>query len=148
MKACDDAKIELLRMEEACRINRRHLKIIERQILAAAERMTIKDRNKVRQYGRHATTWTTADERHYRGCVDAIFESRRSEIEALRSNIHRQTRAINKLRARLGINEPARPAEHHHDDRLKGIGSGRGRNDTLRWIWPVSPHNCRLTGTL
>jgi hypothetical protein len=107
MKAYQDAKSELLRMEEACRINCRHLKIIDRQILCAAERMTIRDRKKVRQYGCHASTWTPADERHYRDCIYTIFESRRTEVEALRRKIERQTDAINRLRARLGINEPA-----------------------------------------
>lgn len=101
-----DSKTELLRMEEACRINCRHLKIIDRQILSAAERMTIKNRKKVRQYGRHATTWTPADERHYRDCIDAVYETRRSEIDALRRKIDRQALAISGLRARLGINEP------------------------------------------
>ncbi|MFC0808975.1 hypothetical protein ACFHWW_26640 [Ensifer sp. P24N7] len=112
MKSYSEARIELRRMEEACRLNCRHLKIIDRQIIAAAERMTIPDRNKVRQYGRHASTWTNADERHYRDCIDAVFESRRAEVEALRRKIERQTAAINLLRRRLGINEPA-PAIPH-----------------------------------
>lgn len=107
MIAYVDAKSELMRMEEACRVNCRQLKIIDRQILSAAERMTIRDRNKVRQYGRHASTWSPADERHYRDCIDAIYESRRSEVDALRRKIERQTSAIHALRVRLGINEPA-----------------------------------------
>ncbi len=107
MIAYRDARTSLLRMEEACRVNCRHLKIIDRQILDEAERMTIKNRNKVRQYGRHASTWTPADERHYRDCIDAIYESRRTEVDALKRKIERQTMAINHLRSRLGINEPA-----------------------------------------
>lgn len=107
MIAYQDAKTALVRMEEARRVNCRHLKIIDRQILATAERMATRDRNKVRQYGRHTSTWTPADERHYRDCIEAIFESRRSEVDALKRKIERQTTAINSLGTRLCINEPA-----------------------------------------
>ncbi|MFA1677214.1 hypothetical protein ACDY97_32060 [Rhizobium mongolense] len=107
MKHFTQAKLAMLRMEEARRVNCRHLHIIDRQILSEAESLTIRNRNKVRQYGRHASTWTNADERHYRDCIDAVFESRRTEVDALRRKIERQTAAINELRARLGINEPA-----------------------------------------
>ncbi|PJR12787.1 hypothetical protein [Sinorhizobium meliloti] len=107
MQSYLEARIELKRMEEACRANCRHLKFIDRQIRAEAERMTISNRNKVRQFGRHASTWTNADERHYRDCIDAAFEARRTEVDALRRKIERQATAINRLRARLGINEPA-----------------------------------------
>ncbi|WFS69535.1 hypothetical protein CFBP4996_26445 (plasmid) [Agrobacterium leguminum] len=107
MNSYTQAKLALSSMEEACRVNCRHLKIIDRQIRSEAESMTIKNRNKVRQFGRHASTWTNADERHYRDCMDAVFESRRTEVDALRRKIERQTAAINRLRARLGINEPA-----------------------------------------
>ncbi|ESZ03727.1 hypothetical protein NKH89_13470 [Mesorhizobium sp. M0923] len=84
MERCDeshpDAKSEPPAHGGGCRINCRHLKIIDRQILRAAERMTIRDRKKVRQCGRHASTWTPADERHYRDCIDTMFESRRTEV--------------------------------------------------------------------
>lgn len=105
MKRFAQLRAELTRMEEACRINLRHLKIIDRQMRSEAERMTMRERPKQRQYGRHATTWTPADERHYRSCLDAAFEARRMEIEALRCKIRRQEQAIASLRHRLGINE-------------------------------------------
>ncbi|MCX8571076.1 hypothetical protein [Aminobacter sp. MET-1] len=100
-------RIRLRHMETACRQNCEHLRIIDRQILKQAERLTINDRPKVRQYGRHATTWTPADERHYQTCVDAVFEARRPEIDALRRKIDRQRTAIELLRLRLRINEPS-----------------------------------------
>ncbi|OHV80314.1 hypothetical protein [Ensifer sp. LCM 4579] len=112
MQSYLEAKIELSRMEAACCTNCRHLKIIDRQIRAEAERMTIRNRNKVRQFGRHASTWTNADERHYRDCLDAAYETRRTEVEALRRKIERQAAAINRLRACLGINEPVPDIPH------------------------------------
>ncbi|MCO5066878.1 MAG: hypothetical protein M9924_21150 [Rhizobiaceae bacterium] len=104
MQPFENSRLQLHRMESACLKNCEHLRVIDRQILAAAERMTIRDRPKVRQYGRHATTWTPADERYYQSCIDAVYENRRPEIDALRRKIDRQKAAIEQLHSRLRLN--------------------------------------------
>ena len=50
-------------METAEGDTRRRLRIIERQIVSRAERMTVTERVKRRQPRRGASTWTRADER-------------------------------------------------------------------------------------
>jgi hypothetical protein len=58
-----DRRLLLARMEVAQAETQRHLGVIERQIAARAERLTITDRAKRRQHGRSASSWTNADER-------------------------------------------------------------------------------------
>lgn len=58
-----DQRFLLARMEAAQADAKRHLCLIERQIAARAERMTITDRAKRRPHGRSASSWTNADMR-------------------------------------------------------------------------------------
>jgi hypothetical protein len=96
----------LARMERARAETERHLAIIENQIAARAERMTITGRVKSRQYGRSTSTWTRADERAFQENVAALRFERRGEIEALSRKLARQIGAIAAFRVRHCINEP------------------------------------------
>lgn len=88
----------------------RHLAIIENQIAARAERMTISARIKARQFGRGAATWTRANERDFQANVAALHFARRGEIDALTRKLARQAGAIAAFRIRYRINEPVREA--------------------------------------
>jgi hypothetical protein len=96
----------LLRMENALLETSRHLGIIERQIEARAERMTITSCTKRRQSGRGTSRWTRADERAFRENIVALALARRAEIDALTRKLTRQESAIAMFRRRHGI-EPA-----------------------------------------
>ncbi|MGO4716014.1 hypothetical protein [Bradyrhizobium sp. 2TAF24] len=96
----------LLRMENALLETSRHLGIIERQIEARAERMTITSCTKRRQSGRRTSRWTRADERAFRENIAALALTRRAEIDALIRKLTRQESAIAAFRRRHGI-EPA-----------------------------------------
>jgi hypothetical protein len=84
----------LTRMEVAQAETQRHLGIIERQIAARAERLTITDRAKRRHHGRGASSWTNADERRFQAHVAKLTLARRGEIDALTRKLDRQERAI------------------------------------------------------
>jgi hypothetical protein len=90
----------LTRMEIAQAETQRHLGIIERQIAARAERLTITDRAKRRQNGRGASTWTSADERLFQEHVLELTLARRAEIDALTRKLDRQDKAIADFRSR------------------------------------------------
>lgn len=105
--ACGDgAMIEpqdrrlLTRMEAAQAETQRHLGVIERQIAARAERLTITDRAKRRQHGRSASSWTNADERLFQQHVAELALARRGEIDALTRKLDRQETAIAEFRTR------------------------------------------------
>ena len=74
------------RMETAEGDTRRRLRIIERQIVSRAERMTVTDCVKRRQPRRGESTWTRADERLFRTCCGAhsgaSWRNRRSDAQA------------------------------------------------------------------
>ena len=67
----------------------RHLRIIERQIVSRAERLTVTDRVKRRQPRRGASTWTRADERLFQQLVAELTLARRGEIDALTRQLER-----------------------------------------------------------
>ncbi len=90
----------LTRMEIAQAETQRHLGIIERQIAARAERLTITDRAKRRQHGRGASTWTSADERLFQEHVLELTLARRAEIDALTRKLDRQDKAIAEFQSR------------------------------------------------
>lgn len=90
----------LTRMEAAHAETQRHLGVIERQIAARAERLTITDRAKRRQHGRSASSWTNADERLFRQHVAELALARRREIDALTRKLDRQEAAIAEFRTR------------------------------------------------
>ncbi|MGY4567062.1 hypothetical protein [Bradyrhizobium sp. USDA 3256] len=95
-----DRRPLLARMETAQVETQRRLGVIERQIAARAERMTITDRAKRRPHGRIATSWTNADERLFQQHVAELALARRGEIDALTRKLDRQETAITELRAR------------------------------------------------
>jgi hypothetical protein len=87
-------------MEVAQAETRRHLGVIERQIAARAERLTITDRAKRRPRGRSASSWTNADERLFQQHVAELALARRGEIDALIGKLDRQETAIAEFRRR------------------------------------------------
>jgi len=110
----------LARMEAAEGDTRRHLRIIERQIVSRAERLTVTDRVKRRQPRRGASTWTRADERLFQQLVAELTLARRGEIDALTCKLERQELAIVVLRSR-----PSSPAARN------GAASRRGHSDEV-----------------
>lgn len=104
MRSYIEQRAMLARMERSRAETERHLAIIERQIAARAERMTISTRVKARQFGRTSTTWTRADERHYQEALAALRFERRGEIDALTRKLARQAGAIAAFRVRYRIN--------------------------------------------
>lgn len=95
-----DRRRLLARMEAAQVETQRRLGVIERQIAARAERMTITDRAKRRPHGRSASSWTNADERLFQQHLAELALARRGEIDALTRKLDRQETAIAELRAR------------------------------------------------
>lgn len=93
-------------MEKTLLETSRHLGIIERQIQARAERMTITFRTQRRQSGGGTSRWTRADERAFSENIAALALTRRTEIDALIRKLTRQESAIAAFRRRHGI-EPA-----------------------------------------
>ena len=94
----------LVRMEAARRQTENHLARLHAGIERQAEATVIRIRTKRRQYGRHATTWTPADEREYERQLVLGREGRAPEIEALSRKLRRQGEAIDGFRALHGIN--------------------------------------------
>lgn len=90
----------LSRMEATQAETQRRLGIIERQITARAERLTITDRAKRRYRGRGASSWTNADERLFQEHVAELTLARRGEIDALTRKLDRQEQAIAEFRSR------------------------------------------------
>src|SRR5260370_8185012 len=78
------------------------LGLIERQIEARAERMTITSRTQRRQSGRGSSRWTRADERAFRENIAALALTRRAEIDALTRKLTPQESAIAMFRRRHG----------------------------------------------
>jgi hypothetical protein len=89
-----ERRAPLSRMEVAQAETQRHLGIIERQIEARAERLTITDRAKRWRHGRGASNWTNADERLFQEHVAKLTLARRGEIDALTRKLDRQDRVI------------------------------------------------------
>jgi hypothetical protein len=101
-----DRRLVLARMETAQAETQRYLGVIERQIAARAERLTITGRAKRRPHGRSASSWTKADERVFQQHVAELALARRGEIDALTRKLDRQETAIAEFRAR-GRTSPA-----------------------------------------
>ncbi|MGY4501920.1 hypothetical protein ACVWYH_005877 [Bradyrhizobium sp. GM24.11] len=95
-----DRRLLLTRLEAAQAETQRHLGVIERQIAARAERLTITDRAKRRQHGRSASSWTNADERLFQQHVAELALARRGEIDSLTRKLDRQETAIAEFRTR------------------------------------------------
>jgi hypothetical protein len=93
------------RMETAEGDTRRRLRIIERQIVSRAERMTVTDCVKRRQPRGGAST--RADERLFQQLVAELTVARRGEIDALTRKLEREELAIAALQSRQS--SPAAP---------------------------------------
>lgn len=98
------AKAELERMERGLADTRRNLALIEHALRKRAEVTTMRVRPKQRQYGRHAVTWTGADEREYRRILGELMDRAAAEIDRLRRRTERQEAAIMSLRSKYGVN--------------------------------------------
>jgi hypothetical protein len=96
----------LCRMEAARRQTKNHLARLSAEIERQTEASVIRIRTKRRQYGRHATTWTLADEREYERQLSLSAETRAPEVEALSRKLRRQAGAIGGFRARHGFIAP------------------------------------------
>lgn len=99
----------LRRMETARRQTKAHLNLIERQIAARAERMTISAQTqtqakaKARSHPRGCSRWTRSDDALFREYLDQLSFERRGEIDALTRKLSRQERAIAAVRAKVTI---------------------------------------------
>ncbi|MEW4461482.1 hypothetical protein ACSSV1_006335 [Labrenzia sp. MBR-25] len=97
----------LRRMETARRQTKAHLDLIERQIAARAERMTIsaqaKAKAKARSHPRGRSRWTRSDDVLFREYLDQLSFERRGEIDALTRKLSRQEQAIVAVRAKVTI---------------------------------------------
>ena len=112
MSSYTEQRARLARMEAARAETERHLAIIENQIAARAERMTVTSQAKSRQcrHRRSNSMWTRTDERIFQENLAAIRFERRGEIDALSRKLARQAGAIAAFRVRHRINEPEREA--------------------------------------
>ncbi|MBX5141233.1 hypothetical protein HJB79_21040 [Rhizobium lentis] len=110
MRSYFEQRAMLARLETARAETERQIAIIERQITARAERMTISTRVKARQFGRASTTGTRADERDFQANIAALRFERHDDINALARKLARQAGAIVAFRVRYRINEPERDA--------------------------------------
>jgi hypothetical protein len=99
-------------MEAARAETAHHLAIVERQIEARAERLTVTNQAKSRQcrHKRYNSMWTRTDERIYQEHLAAIRFEWRGELDALARKLARQAGAIAAFRVRHRINEPEREA--------------------------------------
>lgn len=95
-----DRRFALARMEATQAETQQHLRVVERQIAARAERLTITDRAKRRRHGRSASSWTNADERLFQQHLAELALARRGEIDALTGKLERQEMAIAEFRRR------------------------------------------------
>lgn len=112
MRSFIEQRTMLIRMEAAHAETERHLAIVERQIAARAERMTVTSQAKSRQsrHRRSNSMWTSADERIFQDNLAAIRFERRGELDALSRKLVRQAGAIAAFRVRYRINALDREA--------------------------------------
>ncbi len=95
----------LARMEAARRETHAHLRLIERQIAARAERLMTTFRARSRDYRKSRSTWSHADEQLYQATLSELTFSRHREIDGLSRKLARQDAAIAAFRRRYGLFE-------------------------------------------
>jgi hypothetical protein len=102
--ACD-VSAPLARMEARLAHTRRNIAKIERRISDQAEKETVRRRSKRRQYGRHAATWTGADEAAYQRIYHDLADGpHHAELNRLKRKAERQDRAVMGFRLKHGVN--------------------------------------------
>ena len=129
MTGTSDRRFALARMEVAQAETQRHLGVIERQIAARAERLTITDRAKRRQHGRSASSWTNADERLFQQHFAEVALARRGEIDALTRKLDRQETAIaefSKPQSRFRFGPGRHHAPHHCEGKRSDLTRAGG----------------------
>ena len=95
----------LATMEAARRETHAHLRLIERQIAARAERLTTTFRARSRNYRKSRSTWSHGDEQLYQATLSELTFSRHREVEELSRKLARQDAAIAAFRRRHGLPE-------------------------------------------
>lgn len=80
----------------------RHIRILERQISARAERITITQKSKARSFRHGTSRWTNADETLLCENIEQVRFERRQELDALIRKCWRLDRAIETLKRRSG----------------------------------------------
>ena len=80
----------------------RHIRIIERQISARAERMTVTQKSKARSFRHGTSRWTNAHEALLDENIGQVRFERRQELDALIRKRRRQDRAIETLKRIAG----------------------------------------------
>ena len=70
------------------------LAAIRAQLAELAHRNAMKESRSARQFGRHSTTWTGADERNYQAWLVALAAIRAPELRALSRRLERQEGAL------------------------------------------------------
>ena len=95
----------LATMEAARRETHAHLRLIERQIAARAERVMISFRARSRDYRKSRSTWSQADEELYQATLSKLTFSRHREVDGLSRKLARQDAAIAAFRRRHGLPE-------------------------------------------
>jgi hypothetical protein len=89
-----EQRARLARMEATRAATARHLAVIERQIAARAERITITAHARTRHVGRSISRWSRTDEREFQDALATLRFARRGEIDALSRKLARQAGAI------------------------------------------------------
>ncbi len=93
------------RMEAARRETHAHLRLIERQIAARAERLMTTFRARSCDYRKSRSTWSQADEQLYQATLSELTFARYREVDGLSRKLARQDAAIAAFRRRHGLPE-------------------------------------------
>ena len=95
----------LATMETARRETHAHLRLIERQIAARAERLMTTFRARSRDYRKSRSTWSHGHEQLYQATLSELTFSRHREVDGLSRKLARQDKAIAAFRRRHGLPE-------------------------------------------
>jgi len=98
------------RMTAAKAATAHELAAVRAQLAELAHRHAMRESASARQFGRHSTTWTGADERNYQAWLAALTAIRAPELRALAGRLDRQEQALAIFRRKHGITgREARP---------------------------------------